>query len=130
LAFLNYETTHKTFPPGYVSNFTSDGDDTGPGWGWCSFILPQMEESAIYRVIHFDLPIEDPMNGVRVANIPGLFCPTDDVKRVWPAKSRDANGNPIALICGVPPQTMSACTALQNRALMAMECSFATARLH
>ena len=50
LALLNYETTHKAFPSGYVSNFESDGEDTGPGWGWCSFILPQMEEDAIYRV--------------------------------------------------------------------------------
>ena len=101
LALLNYETTHKAFPSGYVSNFESDGDDTGPGWGWCSFILPQMEEDAIYRVIHFDLPIYDPMNGVRVANVSGFFCPTDDVKRVWQAKSRDADGYPIALICEV-----------------------------
>ncbi len=60
-----------------------------------------MEENAIFRTIHFELPIEDPMNGARVANVPGYFCPTDDVQRVWPAKSRDASGNPIALICEV-----------------------------
>jgi prepilin-type N-terminal cleavage/methylation domain-containing protein/prepilin-type processing-associated H-X9-DG protein len=101
LALLNYETTHKSFPSGYVSSYDGDGNDTGPGWGWCAFILPQMEESAIYHVIHFDLPIEDPNNGVRVANIPGFFCPTDDAKRVWQAKNRDASGNPIALICEV-----------------------------
>src|SRR5262249_8207474 len=101
LALLNYESRQKTFPSGYVSNFESDGDDTGPGWGWCSFILPEMEEGAIYRTIHFDRPIEDPMNGVRVANVAGFFCPTDDAKRVWPAKGRDSQGNPIALICEV-----------------------------
>ena len=60
-----------------------------------------MEEIAIYRTIHFDLPIENPMNAARVANVPGFFCPTDDTKRVWPAKSRDVSGNPIALICEV-----------------------------
>jgi prepilin-type N-terminal cleavage/methylation domain-containing protein/prepilin-type processing-associated H-X9-DG protein len=101
LALLNYESRQKTFPSGYVSNFESDGDDTGPGWGWCSFILPEMEEGAIYRAIHFDRTIEDPINGVRVANVAGFFCPTDDAKRVWQAKSRDAQGNPIALICEV-----------------------------
>jgi prepilin-type N-terminal cleavage/methylation domain-containing protein/prepilin-type processing-associated H-X9-DG protein len=101
LALLNYESRQKTFPSGYISGFESDGDDTGPGWGWCSFILPEMEEGAIYRTIHFDRPIEDPINGVRVANVAGFFCPTDDAKRVWQAKSRDSSGNPIALICEV-----------------------------
>jgi prepilin-type processing-associated H-X9-DG protein len=101
LALLNYESRKKTFPSGYVSAFESDGDDTGPGWGWCSFILPEMEEGAIYRTIHFDRPIEDPINGVRVANVAGFFCPTDDAKRVWEAKSRDSSGNPLNLICEV-----------------------------
>jgi prepilin-type N-terminal cleavage/methylation domain-containing protein/prepilin-type processing-associated H-X9-DG protein len=101
LALLNYETTHKAFPLGYISNYDADGNGTGPGWGWCSFILPQMEESAIYRTIHFDLPIEDPMNAARVANIRSFFCPTDDTPRVWAAKSRDVNGIPIATICEV-----------------------------
>ncbi len=47
LALLSYENANKHFPSGYVSNFDKDGNDTGPGWGWCSFILPQMEENAI-----------------------------------------------------------------------------------
>jgi len=101
LALLNYEGTKKALPPGYESQFTSTGDDTGPGWGWCSFILPQMEEQAIFKVIDFKLPIEDPRNGVRVANISSFFCPTDSVPRVWQAKSRDASGNPQQPICDV-----------------------------
>lgn len=101
LALLNFEGTEKAFPSGYVSEFTSNGDDTGPGWGWCSFILPQMEENAIFRVIDFKLPIEDARNGVRVANIPSFFCPTDSVPRVWQAKRRDASGNPLEQICEV-----------------------------
>ena len=101
LALLHHETAKKTFPSGYVSAFDSSGTDTGPGWGWASYMLPQMEENAIYKTIHFDLPIEDPMNGVRVANIPSFLCPSDDTPHVWPAKSRDASGNPIAVICEV-----------------------------
>jgi prepilin-type processing-associated H-X9-DG protein/prepilin-type N-terminal cleavage/methylation domain-containing protein len=101
LALLNYETTHKLFPPGYVSKFTSTGDDTGPGWGWASMILPEIEQGAIFRTISFDLPIEHPNNGVRVASIPEFFCPADQIKRVWPAKTRDAAGNPIATVCEV-----------------------------
>lgn len=101
LAMLSYQDAQKHFPPGYVSGYNNDGDDTGPGWGWCSFILPQMEENAIYRTIHFDLPIEHPMNAARVANIQSFFCPTDDTPRVWSAKSRDASGKPLATVCQV-----------------------------
>ena len=101
VALLAYEGAHKSLPPGYISSYNASGDDTGPGWGWCSFILPQMEENPIYRTIHFDLPIEDPMNAARVANVPSFFCPTDDTKRVWQAKSRDPSGKPLALICEV-----------------------------
>ena len=103
LGLLSYHNAHKVFPSGYVSSFDSTGDDTGPGWGWASFLLPQMEEDAIYKLIHFDLPIDDASNSVRVANLSIYLCPTDDTKRVWQAKSRDSSGNPIAVICDVAP---------------------------
>jgi prepilin-type N-terminal cleavage/methylation domain-containing protein/prepilin-type processing-associated H-X9-DG protein len=93
LALLNYESSHKHFPAGYVSQFDSSGTDTGPGWGWASMILPQMEETPIHNVIHFDLAIEHPMNGVRVAVIPSYLCPTENLRQVWQAKRPD--GTPI-----------------------------------
>ena len=96
LALLNYESSHKVFPPGYISQFDSNGTDTGPGWGWASLILPQMEETSIYNVVHLDLPIEHPSNGARVSIIPGYLCPTEDLRQGWKAKS--AGG---ALICEV-----------------------------
>lgn len=101
LALLNYHNAKKAFPSGYISSYDGNGDDTGPGWGWASLILPQMEEAAIFRVVRFDLPIEDAHNGIRVANISSYLCPTDDIPRVWKAKSRDASGNPIAEMCDV-----------------------------
>lgn len=101
LALLNYESSHKVLPPGYVSKFTAAGEDTGPGWGWASMILPEIEQGPIFRTIQFDLPIEHPNNGIRVASIPEFFCPADQIKRVWPAKTRDAAGNPIATVCEV-----------------------------
>jgi prepilin-type N-terminal cleavage/methylation domain-containing protein/prepilin-type processing-associated H-X9-DG protein len=93
LALLNYETNHKHFPSGYVSQYDSSGNDTGPGWGWASMILPQIEEAAIHNVIHFDLAIEHPNNGVRVAVIPSYLCPTENQRQVWQAKRPD--GTPI-----------------------------------
>jgi type II secretory pathway pseudopilin PulG len=96
LALLNYDSTHKVFPPGYISQFDSNGSDTGPGWGWASFILPQLEESPIYSAIHLDLPIEHPSNGARVSIIPGYLCPTEDLRQGWKVKT--AGGT---LICEV-----------------------------
>jgi prepilin-type N-terminal cleavage/methylation domain-containing protein len=32
LALLNYESSHKRFPSGYVSQFDGSGNDTRPGW--------------------------------------------------------------------------------------------------
>src|SRR4051794_38806318 len=93
LALLNYESSHKVFPPGYVSQVDSSGNDTGPGWGWASGILPQMEQTPIHNVIHFDLPIEHATNGVRVASIPNYLCPTEDLRQVWQAKG--PSGSPI-----------------------------------
>ena len=39
IALQNYHDAQRSLPPGYVSDFTSTGDDTGPGWGWAAFLL-------------------------------------------------------------------------------------------
>ena len=75
LAALNYHDTAKTFPPGYTSSFDSNGNDLGPGWGWNTYLLPYMEEQALFSKINFSLPIEAPANGIirttgAVPNIP------------------------------------------------------------
>src|SRR5258707_6118975 len=49
LALHNYHETHKVFPPGYVDqngnpDLTPD-NDLGPGWGWATFLLPQMDQT-------------------------------------------------------------------------------------
>jgi prepilin-type N-terminal cleavage/methylation domain-containing protein/prepilin-type processing-associated H-X9-DG protein len=94
LALLNYESSHKVFPPGYVSEVDNNGNDTGPGWGWAALILPHMEEASVFNRIHLDLPIEDASNkAARVSEIPGYYCPTEDYRHIWTAKR--ANGSQI-----------------------------------
>ena len=39
VALHTYESGHRAFPQGYVSNFNATGDDTGPGWGRRKFDL-------------------------------------------------------------------------------------------
>ena len=56
IALHNYHDTVGAFPPGYLSlkdPVTFDND--GPGWGWASFSLGQMEQVTVYNSINFVL---------------------------------------------------------------------------
>ena len=103
LALHNYHDRHRTLPPGYVSLYDSTGTDVGPGWGWCSFLLPDLEQTAAFQQIDFNTGIESPANArMRLTNFATLYCPSDDVKPVWPAKKYDAvTAQPVNIICEV-----------------------------
>ena len=61
LALHNYESTRRTFPPGYTSAATTiNGPGTGPGWRWGAYILPYLEESSI-QIDFKRKPITDPL---------------------------------------------------------------------
>lgn len=120
LALRNYESTHRTFPPGYVfadyspppppsgtandpaPQFTGLDDraiDPGripkpyiydaippapvlppndPGWNWLAMLLPQLEQSTIYRQIDFRLAVQSPVHQA-VLRLPLdiATCPSD-----------------------------------------------------
>ena len=102
IALLNYHDVHETFPPGYISGFDSAGNDTGPGWGWASMILPQMEQGSLHGRIQFGQPIEAPSQAsARTTSIPAYLCPSDGAPPIWTAVTRDSAGNPTAAICQV-----------------------------
>src|ERR1700736_1125174 len=56
VALHSYHDTNKLFPPGYVDGNTvassTPDNDVGPGWGWCSFLLPYLEQTAVYKQIN------------------------------------------------------------------------------
>jgi prepilin-type processing-associated H-X9-DG protein/prepilin-type N-terminal cleavage/methylation domain-containing protein len=103
LALHNYADQHNTLPPGYVSLFDASGNDTGPGWGWCSMLLPQLDQTPAFQSINFSAAIEDPVNAtIRVQNFAILLCPSDDALAQWPAKRYDpSTGTPLNAICNV-----------------------------
>lgn len=102
LALQNHHDAHKTFPPGYQSNFNSSGTDTGPGWGWAAFLLPNMEQQAVHTAIQFNQPVEAPVHAsVRVQYIRTYICPSDGPGLTWTAKTYDLSGNPTATVCEV-----------------------------
>ena len=92
----------RTLPPGYVSGVDGSGNDTGPGWGWAAFLLPNMEQQSVHNAIKFDQPIEAPANASgRVQFIRTYNCPSDNTSLTWTAKKYDLNGTPIATVCEV-----------------------------
>jgi prepilin-type processing-associated H-X9-DG protein/prepilin-type N-terminal cleavage/methylation domain-containing protein len=103
LALQNYHDTYRAFPPGYVSGVNSAGDDTGPGWGWAAMLLPQIEQTALYQSINFNLPIESAaISAVRTTPLPTYLCPADNPLPTWTAYSRNlTTGAPVAAICDV-----------------------------
>ena len=105
LALATYESTNRALPPGYVSNFDGDGNDTGPGWGWAAMILPQVEQANAFNAINFDLAIEDPANPTARQTVIDIFlCPSDPTGAAYAAVERDfATGAPLREICKVAP---------------------------
>jgi prepilin-type N-terminal cleavage/methylation domain-containing protein/prepilin-type processing-associated H-X9-DG protein len=79
LALHNYHSAVNAFAPGYLSVMdpvTFDND--GPGWGWASFALGQMEQPAVYNSINFTMGIEFPANQTsRVTVLNSFLCPSD-----------------------------------------------------
>lgn len=103
LALHNYAESFQTLPPGYISRFDNADNDTGPGWGWASMLLPQLDQGPLYTTLKFDLPIENAANAAsRVVSVPLMRCPSDDVRPTFPALTRNlATGVPTGLICDV-----------------------------
>ena len=103
LALQNYESAHRVLPSGYISAFDTAGNDTGPGWGWASFLLPQLGEASIHQNIRFDLGIEAPSNAsVRKLTMSFFHCPSDDSRDQWSAKRYDPlTGAQLGVICYV-----------------------------
>jgi prepilin-type N-terminal cleavage/methylation domain-containing protein/prepilin-type processing-associated H-X9-DG protein len=102
LALHNYHDAHGVFPPGYFSDFDSAGNDTGPGWGWAAYILPQMEQDNLYKSIHFDQLIQAPVNNApRVTSIKSYLCPMDVAPVTWTASHYNAMGNATGAVCDV-----------------------------
>lgn len=73
LAFHNYQTAYKCFPPAYIP------DKNGkPMHSWRVLILPFMEEEALYKQYRFDEPWNSPHNRALASQMPRIYaCPTE-----------------------------------------------------
>ena len=81
LALQNYHDQHRTLPPGFL--LVDDHGDPNleegvNGAAWGTFILPMLEQSALYETFDPDYGIEQPLHEeFRTTVLPGYRCPSD-----------------------------------------------------
>jgi prepilin-type N-terminal cleavage/methylation domain-containing protein/prepilin-type processing-associated H-X9-DG protein len=80
LAAHNYHATHNVFPPGYITLTATarpNSPETGPGWGWGTMLLENLEQRPLYNSVNFVLPITVPASlTVRTALLAVFLCPS------------------------------------------------------
>ena len=105
LALQGFHDGRRRLPAGYVSAFDDAGNDTGPGWGWAAFILPQMEQAGIHANIDFRQPIEAVANAAaRVSIVRPYLCPSDTAPATaFSVGPRGGTGQLLATTCTVAP---------------------------
>lgn len=95
LALTSYQQRMGTFPPGYISNIAADGTDLGPGWGWASFLLDDLNQSALRSQIQRKKDVQDSRHRpVTTTSLPGFICPSDRDQGVFTV--RDAKNRSLA----------------------------------
>ena len=100
LSLLNYESSMKCFPPGYICNTLSGAPTTTRGWSWVVMLLPYMEQSPLYQTLDpKDYTCDNVINGLNPnapsspatvlnalvgTSIGGMVCPTDQSPTLLP----------------------------------------------
>src|SRR5262245_14268232 len=54
LALNNYHDAHRTFPPGYVAEAGSQGQDIKAEWTWAAMLLPMLEQRLMHERMRVD----------------------------------------------------------------------------
>ena len=89
LALHAYHDANLQFPAGYVDGNTNPASapdsDTGPGWAWSAYLLPQLEQGNVYSQIAFAQRVGTGVNAaVSLTAIPVFQCPSDPNQQAVP----------------------------------------------
>ncbi len=79
LALHNYHDSHSQFPPANI-RAPENGGEFGNGFAWGAFLLPNLEQTAIYNKLNFQIGVFEGQNKTLIQSLPGLpsvICPTD-----------------------------------------------------
>ncbi len=109
LAMHNYHDTYLSFPPGYSSFPTSDGNgppqanidpntwDAAPGWGWGARLLPFVEQGNLSAQLDYSQPIWTPVySNLITTKLPIFLCPSASGDSE-PFVVRNAAGDPLTI---------------------------------
>ncbi|HWL07384.1 MAG TPA: DUF1559 domain-containing protein [Planctomicrobium sp.] len=85
LALHNYESTYGSFPIGFIDTInTTTGGNQDSGWSWHAFLLPYLEQAALYNQIDFryhpwGISANTTLGNLEVVTkpLPVFSCPTD-----------------------------------------------------
>jgi prepilin-type N-terminal cleavage/methylation domain-containing protein len=98
LALNSYANTHGTFPSAYVTDL-SLSNGMNPGWGWQAYLLPYIEQEALYQACGVGVapfgggtmpPVPDPLTQTP---IPTYRCMSDPAPDVDPLRLNFALSN-------------------------------------
>src|SRR3954464_4256123 len=54
IALHNYHGRMGVLPPGYNSTVAADGTEQGPGWGWATYLLADLEQGNLLKLINLN----------------------------------------------------------------------------
>src|SRR5688572_27502352 len=78
IALQGYHDRLGSLPPGYADQAAPGQPDRGPGWGWASFLLDDVEQGNLHRQINFNMGIINAVHAqARVHTLAVFRCPSD-----------------------------------------------------
>ena len=91
ISLANYTDRHGALPPGYQSIYDPNFQrEVGPGWGWASMILPDLEQQPLSNAIRFEDSLPDPsVSTARLTRLGVFTCPSDNMPRTWTASQSE-----------------------------------------
>jgi prepilin-type N-terminal cleavage/methylation domain-containing protein/prepilin-type processing-associated H-X9-DG protein len=103
LALHSYHDRIKRLPPGYADGntiATSDATfDVGPGWGWASYLLNDLDQSPVFRQINFNQNVG--VQPICTTFLPVFWCPSDQqlpTFAIYNTTAQVAQGNYVGCI--------------------------------
>jgi prepilin-type N-terminal cleavage/methylation domain-containing protein len=109
LALHIYHDANGAFPPAYLSAVKNPGQnypELGPGWGWGSMILAQMEQVPLYNAINFTVPITDAASvSARRTVLSAYLCPSSTPS--GPVTVRSGENGPVIISDIAPGQYLA-----------------------
>ena len=77
LALHGYHDRTNAFPPGYYDLAPWPQNDQGPGWGWASYLLPDLEQGNLQRQINFNQNAGASPASIRTIGLKVFQCPSN-----------------------------------------------------